>query len=178
MRKAVFFDRDGTINVDRHYLYQIQDFEFLPGVPQALSKLRRMGYLLILVTNQSGIARGYYTVEQMRVLHLHMQNELCKYGAQFDDIFYCPHHPEGIIPQYAVDCRCRKPGSQMFSQAIEKYDISPVKSIAVGDRERDLIPAQQLGMKCIRISTEKSSDWITCHTWEDVLWYIKKFYND
>lgn len=178
MRKAVFFDRDGTINVDRHYLYQIKDFEFLPGVPQALGELRRMGYLLILITNQSGIARGYYTVEHIQTLHMHMQNELQKFDAQFDDIFFCPHHPEGIISQYALDCSCRKPGSLMFLQAIEKYDITPEISIAVGDKERDLIPAQQLGMKCIKISSEKNSDWITCRTWEDVMRYIKKSFND
>ncbi len=100
MRKAVFLDRDGTINVDN--LYRVEDFEFLPGVPQVLGELRKKGYLLILVTNQSGIARGYFTVEQMRDLHRHMQCELQKSDAQFDDILFCPHHPQGIISRYAL----------------------------------------------------------------------------
>ncbi len=178
MNKAVFCDRDGTVNVDKHYLYQIKDFEFLPGVPQALSELRQMGYLLILVTNQSGIARGYYTVEQMQNLHQYMQNELGKYDAQFDDIFFCPHHVQGIISRYAMSCGCRKPGIQMFSRAIEKYDIMPEQSIAVGDKDRDLIPAKRLGMKCIKISDEKDGDWIICHTWEDVLGHAKKLFAD
>lgn len=176
MRKAFFLDRDGTINVDKHYMYQIEEFEFLPGVPQALSELRRMGYLLILITNQSGIARGYYTVEQMRELHLYMQNELQKYEAQFDEILFCPHHPKGMIPQYTVDCGCRKPGGQLFLKAIKKYGIAPEESIAVGDKDRDLIPARQLGMKCIKISMEKSNEWITCRAWEDVMRYIKELY--
>ena len=176
MNKAVFCDRDGTITVDKHYVYQIKDFEFLPGVPQALSELRKMGYLLILVTNQSGVARGYYTVEQMHALHRYMQGELQKYQAQFDEILFCPHYPKGMILKYAVDCRCRKPRDLLFLKAIEKYGIVPELSIAVGDKDRDLIPAQQLGMRCIRISREKSSDWIVCHTWEDVMRHIKIHY--
>lgn len=173
MNKAVFCDRDGTINVDRHYIYRIKDFEFLSGVPQALSELRQMGYLLILVTNQSGIARGYYTVEQMQDLHRYMQNELQKDNAQFDDIFFCPHHPEGIISEYAIECRCRKPGDEMYTCAIEKYGIIPELSIAVGDKERDLIPAKHLGMKCIKISDEQNGDWITCSTWKEVIRCMK-----
>lgn len=176
MNKAIFCDRDGTINVDRHYTYRIKDFEFLPGVQQALSELRKMGYLLILITNQSGIARGYYTLEHMQALHRYMQNELQKYKAQFDDIFYCPHHPEGIISEYAIECSCRKPGDEMYTRAIEKYGILPELSITIGDKERDLIPAKHLGMKCIKISFEKSSDWITCRTWEDVVRNVKTSY--
>ena len=109
MKKAVFFDRDGTINVDRHYVYQIEDFKIFPDAPKILSELRRRGYLLILITNQSGIARGYFTVRQMQELHQYMQNELSRWNAQFDDILFCPHYPKGIISKFAVDCKCRKP---------------------------------------------------------------------
>lgn len=172
MRKAVFFDRDGTINVEKHYLYRIEDFEFMPDVPQILSELRRRGYLLILITNQSGIARGYYTVEQMQSLHRYMQKELAKYDAQFDDILFCPHYPKGIISQYAMHCSCRKPGRLLFEQAIEKYGIEPKESIAVGDKDRDLIPAKELGMKCIKISDEKVSNWIICPTVVQLIKYI------
>lgn len=166
MRKAVFFDRDGTINVDKHYLYQIDDFEFLPEVPRVLGELRKKGYLLILITNQSGIARGYFTVEQMNDLHQYMQCELAKYNAQFDDILFCPHHPQGMIPQYAICCSCRKPGRRLFEEAIKKHDIDSGASIAVGDNDRDLIPAKELGMKCIKISGESDGRWVTCNNFE------------
>lgn len=172
MKKAVFFDRDGTINVEKHYLYHIEDFEFLPGVPQVLSELRRRGYLLILITNQSGIARGYFTVGQMKSLHQYMQRELMKFNAQFDDILYCPHYSEGIIPQYAIQCKCRKPGRLLFEQAIKKYDIDSRASIAVGDKDRDLIPAEELDMRCIKISGENDVKWITCSVLEEILAYV------
>lgn len=172
MNKAVFFDRDGTINVERHYVYQIESFEIFPDVPKILSELRRRGYLLILITNQSGIARGYFTVRQMQELHQYMQNELSRWDAQFDDILYCPHYPKGIIPKYAVDCNCRKPGSMLFEQAVKKYGIQPEVSVAVGDKDRDLIPAKKLGMKCIKISGEKSGKWIICPEIKDLMKYI------
>ena len=172
MKKAVFFDRDGTINVDKQYLYRIEDFEFMPGVPQVLGELRKRGYLLILITNQSGIARGYYTIEQMDSLHRYMQNQLAKFGAQFDDILFCPHYPLGMISQYAIHCNCIKPGRLLFEQAIEKYRIDPKASIAIGDKDRDLIPAKELGMKCIKISAEKNSNWITCGAVNQLMKYI------
>ena len=172
MNKAVFFDRDGTINVDKQYLYRIEDFEFLPDVPQVLGELRKRGYLLILITNQSGIARGYYTIEQMGRLHRYMQKELERFGAQFDDIMFCPHCPSGIISQYAIHCNCRKPGRELFEQAIEKHRIDPKASIAIGDKDRDLIPAKELGMKCIKISNEKNNNWITCSTVNQIMKYI------
>lgn len=169
MAKAFFFDRDGTINIDKHYLYRIEEFEFFSGVPQVLSELKKKGYLLILITNQSGIARGYYTIAQMQKLHGYMQDELKKYNAEFDDILFCPHHPQGIISRYAVHCHCRKPGSLLFEQAINKYDIVPNESVAVGDRDRDLIPARRLGINCIKISSEKDCYWNTCHLFEELL---------
>ena len=172
MRKAVFLDRDGTINVDKHYLYRVEDFEFLPGVPQVLGELRKKGYLLILVTNQSGIARGYFTVEQMRDLHRHMQCELQKSDAQFDDILFCPHHPQGIISRYAVHCDCRKPGGLLFEQAIKAHGIEPGISIAVGDNDRDLIPAEALGMKCIKISEENDGRGVTCRNLAELKRFI------
>lgn len=172
MRKAVFFDRDGTINVDRHYLYRIEDFEFMPGVPQVLCELRKKGYLLILITNQSGIARGYYTTEQMNCLHQYMQNELAQFDAQFDDILFCPHYPQGVISQYAMRCDCRKPGKLLFERAISKFGIEPESSIAVGDNDRDLIPAKELGMRCIKISDEKDNNWITCPDMNQLMKYI------
>ena len=162
MNKAIFLDRDGTINVEKNYLYRKEDFEFIEGVPQALKLFREKGYLLILITNQSGIARGYYSVSDMEKLHEYMQSELRKYNAQFDDIFYCPHHPEAVIEEYRIDCDCRKPRTGMFERAIEKYNIDIRNSYAIGDRERDLIPAEQLGVNCIFLSEGVSRRWIMC----------------
>lgn len=172
MKKAVFFDRDGTINVEKCYLYRIEDFEFMQGIPEVLVELRKRGYLLILITNQSGIARGYYTVEQMQRLHDYMQHELSKYNAQFDDIFFCPHYPKGRVTQYTMDCKCRKPGSLLFEQAVKKYEIAAELSYSVGDKERDLIPAKRMGMKCIKISNEKNMNWIVCSDLTKITKYI------
>lgn len=145
MNKAVFLDRDGTINVDKNYLYKVEDFEFLPGAIDALKYFKKKGFLLILITNQSGIARGYYTVDDMNALHEYMQQELKRNGADIDAIYYCPHLEDGIIPQYAAPCNCRKPATGLFLKAIEEFDIDVNNSIAIGDKRRDIDPIISLG---------------------------------
>ena len=172
MNKAIFLDRDGTINVEKHYLYRKEDFEFIDGVPQALKAFREKGYLLILVTNQSGIARGYYSLADMEKLHEYMQSELMKYNVQFDDIFYCPHYSDAVLREYRIDCDCRKPKTGMFERAIKKYDIDIHSSYAIGDRERDLIPAEKLGAKCILLSTRVSERWMVCENLMEAARYI------
>lgn len=157
MQKAVFFDRDGTINVDKDYLYKVEEFEFLSGIPEILAEYRKRGYLLILITNQSGVAKGYYTLEEMERLHVYMQQKLSFYGAQFDAIYYCPHHPQGRIAEYTLKCQCRKPGSLLYERAVKEYNINPQQSIAIGDKERDLIPAGKMGMKCVKIRTNQEN---------------------
>lgn len=151
MNKAVFWDRDGTINVEKKYLHKISDFEFMPGVLDIMFYYKKLGYLQILITNQSGIARGYYSVNDMEQLHEYMQNELLKRNLCFDGIYYCPHHPKGIVKEFTKECQCRKPGLELFERAIKDFEIDPLKSIAIGDKERDLIPARMLGMETIYI---------------------------
>ena len=129
MKKAVFLDRDGTINVDYGYVYQYEKFEFIEGVLETLKKLQKMGYALIIVTNQSGIARGYYTEEDMHLLHKKMCEDLEKEGIQITDIYYCPH---------LTGCTCRKPQLELFYRATKEHDIDLSHSIAVGDKMRDL----------------------------------------
>ena len=107
--RAVFLDRDGTINEDRHYLYKIEDFAFLPGVVEALRLLQEAGFLLIVVTNQSGIGRGYYTEADFQKLNTWMLSELKHQGITVAATYYCPHLPDAKIPQYRKDCDCRKP---------------------------------------------------------------------
>lgn len=138
MNKAVFLDRDGTINVEKNYLYRIEDFEFLPGALEGLRRFKEAGYLLIIVTNQSGIGRGYYTEKQYKELETWMCDQLKKYGAAIDGIYYCPHLPDAKVEQYRKECNCRKPKKGMFEAAIREYDIDVSESIAIGDNPRDL----------------------------------------
>ena len=173
MNKAIFLDRDGTINIEKHYLFRKEDFEFIDGVPQALRELRKKGYLLILITNQSGIARGFYTLTDMEELHKYMQNKLSKFNAQFDDIFFCPHHPDATIAQYRAKCQCRKPQTGMFELARKKYNIDMQNSYAIGDRERGLIPADLLGAKCILLDAVESIRWLTCKNLTEANFYIR-----
>lgn len=161
-KKAIFLDRDGTINVDKHYLYRKEDFEFIPGVVKALKQLTEMGYLLIIVTNQSGIARGYYSEEDLLALNEWLISTLHEQKANIEDIFYCPHLPDAKVEKYRKDCTCRKPEIGMFLQAVEKYDIDLSKSYAVGDRMRDLSICFQ--SSCNGILVGKNQEEQECET--------------
>lgn len=146
MNKAIFLDRDGTINVEKDYMYRPEDFEFIDGVPEAIKTMNELGYKVIVITNQSGIARGYYTENDLQVLHQYIDQKLKEVGANIDAYYYCPHHPTEGVGKYKVDCNCRKPKTGLYEQAILDYDIDTQKSWVVGDRIRDLIPADILGM--------------------------------
>lgn len=137
MNKAIFLDRDGTINIDHGYVHQIDDFEFIEGSINALKKLKEMGYLLVLVTNQSGIARGYFTEEQFLRLTEWMDWSLAEQGVDFDGIYYCPHHPDGK-GEFKEDCLCRKPKPGMLLDAMKALNIDPQQSIMVGDKIEDI----------------------------------------
>lgn len=136
--KAVFLDRDGTINIDKNYLYRIEDFEYKPRVIEGLRLLQNRGFLLVIITNQSGIARGIFTEEQYLSLNDWMIKDLARKGINIAASYYCPHHPEAVIPQYRKKCKCRKPGIELFEKAIADLDIDQNNSYAIGDRERDL----------------------------------------
>ena len=137
MKKAVFLDRDGTLNIDHGYVYKIDDFQFIEGSIDALKSLKEMGYLLVLVTNQSGIARGYFSEDQFLQLTEWMDWSLSDRGVDLDGIYYCPHHPEGK-GEYKEDCECRKPKAGMLLEAIKALEIDPAQSIMVGDKIEDL----------------------------------------
>jgi D-glycero-D-manno-heptose 1,7-bisphosphate phosphatase len=137
MNKAVFLDRDGTINVEKHYLYKIEDFEFLPGVIQGLKLLQDAGYLLIIVTNQSGIGRGYYKKEDFLKLNQWMLDTLNRNGVNITKFYYCPHLPDAQIEEYRKDCECRKPKLGMYYMAIKEFNIDVSRSYTVGDKIRD-----------------------------------------
>ena len=137
MNKAVFLDRDGVINIDKAYVYKIEDFEFCQGVFEALKHFQNLGYLLIVVTNQSGIGRGYYREEDFQHLTQWMKQELQKCGVAIDAVYYCPHAPEAM-------CNCRKPKSGMFENAIKALDIDVNKSWMIGDKESDIQAAHNV----------------------------------
>ena len=145
MSRAIFLDRDGTINREKHYLYRQEDFEWLPGAKEAIRTFGKLGYKVFVITNQSGIARGYYTEEDVRKLHGWMDKELQRASAKVDGYYYCPHHPTKGVGAYKVECDCRKPGAGLFWQAVREHGITDLAgSWAVGDRVRDLEPGDEL----------------------------------
>lgn len=137
MKKAIFLDRDGTINVEKNYLYRIEDFEFLNGSIEALKMFQHSGFKLIVITNQSGIGRGLYTEEDFLKLSDWMTQHLHQEGISIDEIYYCPHHPDAKIKRYQIDCDCRKPKLGLYKKAIEKFNLDLSKSFAIGDKLRD-----------------------------------------
>lgn len=145
--KAVFFDRDGTLNVDRDYLYKIEDLRWMPHAREALAFLAQRDYTLFVITNQSGVARGYYTVEQMQALHERMAQDALSYGAKLEKFYFCPHHKEGKIVEYAIDCDCRKPKPGMLLQCFSEYEIDKENSFMIGDSKRDMECAEAAGIK-------------------------------
>jgi D,D-heptose 1,7-bisphosphate phosphatase len=127
MNKAVFLDRDGTIARDVHYCRRVEDFELLPTVPEAIKLLNTNGFKVVVVTNQSGIARGYFTEQTLEQIHQKMKDELANHNAWVDAIYYCPHHPDD-------GCDCRKPGTALFLKAARELDIDLARSYVVCSR--------------------------------------------
>lgn len=145
-RKAAFLDRDGVINLDRAYVHQWDEFEFVPGAVDAMRRLREAGYVLIVVTNQSGLARGMYTEAQFQALTRRMREVLAEAGADVEAVYHCPHHPKGKVPELAVDCDCRKPEPGMILQALREHGLSPEQSFMVGDKPSDIEAARAAGL--------------------------------
>ncbi|HKZ17772.1 MAG TPA: D-glycero-beta-D-manno-heptose 1,7-bisphosphate 7-phosphatase [Geobacteraceae bacterium] len=156
--RAVFLDRDGTINVEKGYVHRIEDFELIPGVPEALTLLREKGYLLIVVTNQSGVARGYYPMEAVQRLHRHMDEELARFGAAVDAYFVCPHHPEGVVDEYKRVCECRKPMTGMLMDAARDYSINLASSYMIGDKPTDVEAGLKAGCRSLYVTTGHGTD--------------------
>lgn len=166
---AIFLDRDGTINVDHGYVFESDNFEFIDGVIDAMRELKEMGFALVLVTNQSGIARGLFTEDQFMHLTEWMDWSLADRDVDLDGIYFCPHHPEGIVEEFRQSCDCRKPQPGMFLTAQQDLNIDMASSYMVGDKIEDMQAALAAGVgkkvlvrsgKPVTAEGESAADWV------------------
>ena len=146
-KPAIFFDRDGVLNQDQGYTYKIEDWQWIDGAINTIKHCNERNYFVFIVTNQSGIGRGFYSEQDVNKLHQFMQDDLQQYGAKIDDIRYCPHHQDALIDKYQMTCNWRKPGPGMLLDLIAKWPIDLSRSLLVGDKESDITAAQQAGIK-------------------------------
>ena len=149
MKKAVFLDRDGTLNNNRdhYYIWRVEDFQLNPGVVEALSELRARGYLLMVITNQGGISKGICSLEEVEALHAHMRSLLEESGVVLDEVYVCPHHPD------QETCLCRKPLPLMIQKALARFEIDPAQSWMVGDSERDVEAGEAAGLRTLLVES-------------------------
>ncbi len=146
-RPALFLDRDGIINIDRGYVSRREDFEWIEGAAETIRDFNALGWWVFIVTNQSGIARGYYTEEDMQALHDWMLTELAERGAHIDQIYYCPYHAEGEIRRYRKDSFDRKPKPGMLLQAMADYPVVREQSFLIGDKPADIEAARAASVR-------------------------------
>ena len=136
--KALFLDRDGVINVEKNYVFKIKDFEFTRGIIDLLADYQKKGFYLFIITNQAGIAKGYYTIDDFTILTEWMLKELELNGIFIRKVYFCPHHPEITGP-----CRCRKPEPGLILDAISEFNIDPEESVLIGDKESDILAGKR-----------------------------------
>ena len=150
MNKAIFLDRDGVINVERGYTHLLEDFVILPDLIEVLQLFQKKGYLLIVISNQSGIAKDLYKQKDVEVLHKYLVEELKKHKIIFSEIYYCVHHPD------VSRCICRKPDSLFVEKGLARFNIDPKRSYFIGDKDRDVEAAAKTGVKGILIESNIS----------------------
>ena len=151
--KVVFLDRDGTINEEVGYVNHIERFNLLPRAGQAIRLLNQHEWKAVVVTNQSGVARGYFPESLVHQIHRKMQDLLKKEGAYLDGIYYCPHHPDIGMPPYRQRCHCRKPATGLIEEAVKELDLDPSQSVMIGDRWADIEFGRRVGAKTILVLT-------------------------
>jgi D-glycero-D-manno-heptose 1,7-bisphosphate phosphatase len=150
MSKAIFLDRDGIINTERGYTHRLEDFVILPDLMESLQVLQKRGYLFVIVTNQSGIAKELYTREDVEQIHAYLLDEFKKHAIVISEIYYCVHHPD------VSRCICRKPDSLFVEKALARFEIDPAQSYFIGDKERDVEAAAKGGVKGILVPSNTS----------------------
>ena len=156
-RRAVFLDRDGTIVRDVDYLTEAGQLQILPGVPEALRLLREAGFLLLVVTNQSAVARGWLSEETLAAIHAELNDRLAPEGARIDAFYHCPHLPGGTVPAYARECACRKPEPGLIERAAREWQVDLARSYVVGDSERDTEAGRRAGCATLLIGTGRGT---------------------
>ncbi len=144
--RAAFLDRDGVINIDSGYVSRPEDFAFVPGAAEACAALAKAGFTLFIVTNQSGIGRGYFTEDDFRHLMTGVTSQMKAAGAPVEHVYFCPHHPEAKIPEYRSVCSCRKPAPGMILQAAADYPVDLAASVLFGDSTRDIEAGHAAGV--------------------------------
>jgi D,D-heptose 1,7-bisphosphate phosphatase len=160
MNKAVFIDRDGTLIKDIPYNAEPAFIQFLPQAIEALVKLKKNNFLLILVSNQSGVARGFFTIDDVEKMHGAIQQQLSQHNIQFDAMYYCPHHPDGKIQKYKIECDCRKPKPGLILQATSEHGIDLSNSWMIGDILNDVEAGNAAGCKAILLDNGNETEWI------------------
>lgn len=175
-QRAIFLDRDGTINKYVGFLRNIDDFELLPGVTDAIKTINASGYLVIVVTNQPVVARGEVTIPELQEIHNKMETLLGAEGAYLDAIYYCPHHPhkgyEGEVPELKIECECRKPKPGMLLKAAEEFNIDLSQSWMVGDGENDIKAGAAAGCKTALIGSDSFEQDVTVHSLQEFVSYL------
>lgn len=151
--KAVFLDRDGTINKEVDVLRDVKQLKLLPGVGQAIKKINQLGFLVIIVTNQPVIARGWLKEKEVDAIHAVLVKRLHKKGTKIDAVYYCPHHPNANLKKYRLLCRCRKPNIGMIKKAVRKFKIDSRKSFLIGDSTGDILAGKRAKLKTILVKT-------------------------
>jgi D-glycero-D-manno-heptose 1,7-bisphosphate phosphatase len=139
--KALFLDRDGTLNVEKNYVYKIRDFEFIEGIIEIIRTYQKNGFLIFIITNQAGIARGYYSENDFRILTDWMIRELKTFGIEIAKVYHCPHHPD-----ITGECDCRKPKPGLILKAINEFNINPSESVLIGDKKSDILAGENAGI--------------------------------
>lgn len=158
MRQAVFLDRDGTINEDVGYISQPEDVAMIPRAAEAIKRLNQAGLAVIVVTNQSGLARGYFGEGEMHAVQAEVERRLAEHGAHLDGFYFCPHLPEGDVEYLAIECDCRKPSSGMLIKAAQEHGVDLAGSFMVGDRLSDVACGKAVGARSIMVATGYDAD--------------------
>jgi len=153
VKAAVFLDRDGTMNVDVGYLDSVERFTLFPWTLEAVRLLRNSGYYVVVVTNQSGVARGMVDETFVEEIHQLMQEDLAMVGSQLDGLYYCPHESDALVREYRMECDCRKPKSGLIARAVADLDIDVSRSFVVGDKWSDIGLAQNVGARGVLVRT-------------------------
>ncbi|MBU2699021.1 D-glycero-D-manno-heptose 1 [Sporomusaceae bacterium BoRhaA] len=146
LKRAIFLDRDGVINIDRGYVHRKEDFCWVDGAIETVRQFNELDYLVFVVTNQGGIARAFYTEQDVLDLHNWLQSELNKQGAHIDQFYYCPHHVEGSVPEHSHVCSCRKPEPGMILAAAQEWPVDLNRSVMIGDKPSDMEAAKRAGV--------------------------------